>query len=173
MKIFAGMMVLSLAVPMMAQRVTPPAVPNAGAAQPQPGIASGASGGVGISATGRTPGVGPTVPGRPTFGPPPVLMTPDQLVPPYPYPLFPPGLLAPYPYEDLPPQPPVGRGRPGGLGVTITGGDSNPLPPPTPPPTTPTTAVTNLPPAVTNPPPTNPTNGTITNTAPPLQPYSR
>lgn len=164
MKAFAGMIVLSLAVPIMAQQqVTPPAVPNIGAPRPQPGIAAGATGGVGIPATGRTPlAIGPTVPGRATVGPPPVLMTPDQLVPQYPFPL-----LLPDPYVELPPAPAIGQGRPGGLGVTITGGDTNAVPPPTPPPAD----TTNSPPAVTNPPPTNATNGTNPNTPPPFPPY--
>jgi len=154
---------LSLAMPIMAQRVTPPAVPNVAPAPPQPGIATGASGGVGSPATGRlAPGnaSGVTVPGRLTAAPPPVYMTPDQLWPQYPYPLvIVPELFPLDPYMDLPPAPVIGRGRPGGLGVTITGG--SPIPPPITPAPAPnaTAAVTNVAPVVTNPPPPNATSG--------------
>jgi hypothetical protein len=166
MKALAGVTVLSFAVSIMAQQVTPPAVPNVAPARPQPGIASGASGGVGVSATGRViPGnaSGVTVPGRPIATPPPVLMTPDQLWPMYLEPLvLVPELFPLDPYRDLPPEPVVGQGRPGGLGVTITGGATNP-PPVTPPPATnSTTAVTNTPPPLTN--------GNIPNPAPPQLP---
>ena len=155
MKALAGVMVFSFATTVMAQRVTPPAIPNTAPAQPQPGIATGATGGIGTPATGLTPGVTTTVPGRATATPPPVLMTPDQLTPQYPDPL----LIMPdlFPYVDVSPQPPVvGRGRPGGLGVTITGGHTNP-PPITPPATNATPPPTNAPPPPTNAPPV-PTN---------------
>jgi len=173
MKVLAGVTVLSLAMPMMAQRVTPPAVPNPGPARTQPGIAIGASGGVGSPATGRLVpgnGNGVNVAGRPFFGPPPVYMTPDQLWPQYPEPLvIVPELFPSDPYMDLPPAPVVGQGRPGGLGVTITGGSASPPPvAPTPAPNA-TTAVTNAP-VVTNLPPPNATNGSIPNTAPQLPP---
>ena len=165
MKALAGLAALSFAMSIVAQQVTPPAVPSVAPARPQPGIATGASGGVGASATGRLPGnaSGVTVPGRPTAGPPPVLMTPDQLWPVYPEPLvIVPELFPLDPYSDLPPEPVVGRGRPGGLGVTITGGSTNP------PPVTPTTAVTNVAPPVTNAPPPNQTNGSVPNPRPQL-----
>jgi hypothetical protein len=139
---------MSLAVPLMAQvTAPPPAVPNVVPATPQPGIASGASGGIGTQVTGRPApgnlGPVPTVPGRPTLAPPPVLMTTEQLRPENYDPFFVPGLFPVYPYVEPPPAPIVGQGRPGGLGVTITGGSTNPPPAVS----TPTPAVTN---AVTN-----------------------
>jgi hypothetical protein len=157
MKALAGLAVLSLAIPMMGQLAIPPA-------RPQPGIATGASGGIGTAAsTGR----GPVNTGRLNAGlpptPPPVYMTPDQLQPPYIDPLWLIPELYSEPYVQSPP-PVVARGRPGGLGVTLTGGASSPPPPiaappiATPPaPTTP--VVTNVPPVATPPPPTNPPSG--------------
>src|SRR5687768_16153625 len=103
MKVLTGIIVLSLAMPVMGQVATPPAP-----VRPQPGIPTGASGGIGTSATGRlVPGNagGVTVPGRPNTGPPPVYMTPEQLRPPYPGPLvILPELFPLDPYWDLPPE---------------------------------------------------------------------
>ena len=97
------------------------------------GIPTDATGGIGSSITGRpAPGVVPPVPGSlglPTGAPPPVLMTPEQLRPDYLGPLvIVPELFPLDIYTDLPPTPVVGQGRPGGLGVTITGGNTNPPP---------------------------------------------
>ncbi|HKQ39054.1 MAG TPA: hypothetical protein VJ063_13335 [Verrucomicrobiae bacterium] len=162
MKTFAGVMVLSLALPVMGQQVTP--------ARPQPGIAVGATGGIGTPATGLTAPGRLTVPGRPTVGPPPVYMTPEQLQPPYPGPfVLSPDLFPLLPYPEVPPAPAAAQGRPGGLGVTITGGSSSPAPAAVS--TNVTTAVTNPAPAVTNPPSANPAGEPITNTAPQLPPY--
>jgi hypothetical protein len=99
-------------------------------------------------------------------------MTPDQLRPQYPEPLvIVPELFPLDPYRDLPPAPIVGQGRPGGLGVTITGGSTNLPPVMPPPPTNPTPLVTNVAPLMTNAPQANPPNGSVTNPAPSLPQY--
>ena len=155
MKVLAGVAVLSFAASIMAQQVTPPAAPNVAPARPQPGVATGASGGVGTPATGRViPGnqIVVTTPVRPVAGPPAVLMTPDQFWLTYPEPLvIVPELFPSETYIDLAPAPIVGQGRPGGLGVTITGGATNPPPVAPPPATNSTPAVTNAPPPLPNP----------------------
>src|SRR5215210_4794000 len=123
MRGLAAITMLSLGGPLMGQLATPSAIPNTAPARPQPGIATGASGGVGTAASSRTSSVnggGVTVTGQPTFAPPPVYMTPDQLRPPYIDPLWLIPELYSEPYVQVPQEPVVGRGRPGGLGVTIT-----------------------------------------------------
>lgn len=105
----------------------PPAVPNVTPARPQPGVAIGASGS--RAAQGRVGGVTrPPLPTNEIPAPFPVV------VPPGTHPLYP-EVFDPLAVIELldaatAPQPPdygrTARGRPDGLGVTITGGDASP-----------------------------------------------
>ena len=152
-KFFVSALGSALAVVAVAQQrspITPPAIPDFTPARPQPGIVTGASGGIGAPAfPGPPPGIAREVPrnarGRSVFTPFPVVVVPNtDFIGPEPFdPLAAEG--QPFPPLDLPFDAGTLLGRPGGLGVTITGGSTNP-------------------PAVTNPPtPTNSTGGNVTN----------
>lgn len=128
----------------------PPAIPNLAPAIPQPGVPTGAAGGIALP-------LFPDVP-RVTLGSPPGNLSVSR---PFPV-VMPPGTYPIYPepfdpldvvlqsellrmLEEPAPNPGVSQGRPGGLGVTITGGSGS------------VPAVTNT---VT---PANPAGGIITN----------
>ena len=101
--------------------VTPPLIP-------QPGITTGATGGIGQSAFGAQRGITGGVPtnltGRSAFTPVPVLMPPNTIGPEFFDPLAAEGTLMP-PLE-APGAVDTSQGSPAGLGVTITGGSTNP-----------------------------------------------
>ena len=136
----------------------PPAAPGFTPARPQPGVATGVAGGIGSLQSGTAVGPGPANPGVSTPFP---VVVPPNTFPVYPEPLDPLDLVLESEVirmlQEAPPNTIRFQGRPGGLGVTITGGSSN-LP-----------AVTNTPatanaPIITNTPAvTNATGGTVTN----------
>jgi len=130
-KPFAIVIGMSLALAAAAQRQTPPPVtsappplnPNVAPAAPQPGAATGATGGNAFPSTGSI--VGGTG-GVATSTPFPVVMPPGSH-PVYPELLTPQDLVDFYRMIETTPNPELSpaRGRPAGLGVTITGGGAN------------------------------------------------
>jgi hypothetical protein len=101
----------------------PPLNPNVAPAAPQPGLPTGASG---ASAFGTTSG---TVTGRPAVSTPFPVVVPSGAFPPE---VFDPlelvnlgQMLQAAPSPQPSPSGGIARGRPGGLGVTITGGGSD------------------------------------------------
>lgn len=122
---------LSLALTAGAQRQTqppitsapPPLNPNVAPAAPQPGVATGATGGSAFPSTGGATGAPG---GTATSTPFPVVMPPNAH-PVYPEPLTPQDLVDFFRIVESYPSPEAApaQGRPGGLGVTITGGGAN------------------------------------------------
>lgn len=118
-----------------ARVTTPPAIPDSTPARPRLGVVTGATGGIGLSPFRDPPrgiagGVPTNATGRSAFTPFPVLVDPDTD--------FGPEFLDPLAAEgqffaplDVPANTGTAQGRPGGLGVTITGGSTNPPATPT------------------------------------------
>ena len=137
----------------------PPAIPDFTPAAPRPGVAVGATGGIGSRSSGSVTG---RVPTNAIPAPLPVVV-PAGAHPVYPEPIDPlelalgSELLRMLEEPPPPAYPDTAQGRPGGLGVTITGGSTNAPVAPTMPPVTNTPAVTNTLPA------TNATGGTTPN----------
>src|SRR5262245_30414792 len=129
MKAFFAVAVASaLTVAASAQRhssVPPPVVPDITPARPQPGIVTGATGGIAVPPVfepphGITGGVPTNRTGRSSLTPIPLLVVPNTDGPELFDSIATEGVVLPPP-EVVEPQ-----GSPGGLGVTITGGNTNP-----------------------------------------------
>jgi hypothetical protein len=108
----------------------PPAIPNLAPAIPQPGVATGVAGGIGSPLFPDVPRVRlGSVPGDLSVSRPfPVVMAPGTY-PIYPEPFDPLDVVLQSELlrmlEEPAPNAGVSQGRPGGLGVTITGGSGN------------------------------------------------